>query len=606
MAHPRRTVLDGALAFRARLGAAAAPDRGEAVRALAARTAAEPATAATAPDERLTVKLLVRPGEADRAAGWVAAHDGVVLDTVTERPDGRGQPVVLATLPLAALPALDGDAGWIRRVEAPRELRQLLDQARGPVTGLDAAVTRHGLTGQGVVVGVVDSGVDWRHRDFRDPVDGRTRLERLLHAHLVAGTEESRFDVYSGKDIDAALTGAGTGVPDGDPHGHGTHCASIAAGNGAGSDGLLRGVAPGATLVATRAEPLLDTHVIRGIRESFDAAGDRPAVVNLSLGGHVGPHDGTSALENEIARLSGPGRIVVVAAGNEGQDQVHASGQLTPGTDLLLPFRIHGPAAQFTDVWIPRGDDVDVFVETPDGVSSPADGTVREGPWGAFLADFVEDPLNHDQNLFLTVAGGRANDRWAVRIRPTTVVHGTVHAWAGPEAFLFTGTAASSPHHSLGMPGTEERAVVVGSCVSRNEFATVGGTVTSDLRIGQLSPFSSRGPTRYGAQKPDVVAPGQFVTAALAEGSVMATDPRYAARRSPVTGAPYVTIQGTSMATPFVAGVIALMLERQPRLTPEEVQQRLRTTARRDAETGPVWNPGHGFGRLDVEALLDD
>ncbi len=599
MATARQTALDGALTLKARLGAERDSSRQNLVREFAARSV----TPAAGPGERLTVKVVVRNGEVEGARREVEARGGELSAGDAPRPDGPGLPVLLATVPLDALPELDG-SGSILRIEAARPLHLLLDQARGPATGLDAALVRHALTGDGVVIGVVDSGVDWRHADFRD-AGGGTRIERLLHAHLPPGTEESRFDVYSRQDIDKALAGNGN-VPDGDPHGHGTHCASIAAGNGAGSDGLLRGVAPGATLVATRAEPLLDTHVIRGIRESFDAAGDRPAVVNLSLGGHVGPHDGTSALENEIARLSGPGRIVVVAAGNEGQDQVHASGQLTPGTDLLLPFRIHGPAAQFTDVWIPRGDDVDVFVETPDGVSSPADGTVREGPWGAFLADFVEDPLNHDQNLFLTVAGGRANDRWAVRIRPTTVVHGTVHAWAGPEAFLFTGTAASSPHHSLGMPGTEERAVVVGSCVSRNEFATVGGTVTSDLRIGQLSPFSSRGPTRYGAQKPDVVAPGQFVTAALAEGSVMATDPRYAARRSPVTGAPYVTIQGTSMATPFVAGVIALMLERQPRLTPEEVQQRLRTTARRDAETGPVWNPGHGFGRLDVEALLDD
>jgi subtilisin family serine protease len=562
--------------------------------------AARSVTPATGPGERLTVKVVVRNGEVERARREVETRGGELSAGDAPRPDGPGLPVLLARVPLDALPGLDGSDS-ILRIEAARPLHLLLDQARGPATGLDAALVRHALTGDGVVIGVVDSGVDWRHADFRD-AGGGTRIERLLHAHLPPGTEESRYDVYSRQDIDKALAGNGN-VPDGDPHGHGTHCASIAAGTGTGSAGLLSGVAPGAVLVATRAEPLLDTHIIQGIRETFDAAGDRPTVVNLSLGGHVGPHDGTSAIENEIARLSGPGRIVVVAAGNEGSDQIHVSGRLVPGVDLVIPFRIDSAEVQFADVWIPRGDDVDVFVETPDGTLTIPDGEVHQGPFGLFQADFVEDPVNRDQNFFLAVARGHANDLWALRIRPVQVVHGEVHAWAGPEPFLFPG--AASPEYSVGMPGTEERAIVVGSLVSRNRFDTVQGEVVSNLSVGQLSPFSSHGPARYGAQKPDITAPGQFVTAALAEGSVLATDPRYVPRRSPIVPGPYVTIQGTSMAAPFVTGVVALLLEREPTLNPEEVQQRLRITARRDAGTGRVWNAGFGYGRLDVEALLD-
>jgi subtilisin family serine protease len=82
----------------------------------------------------------------------------------------------------------------------------------------------------------------------------------------------------------------------------------------------------------------------------------------------------------------------------------------------------------------------------------------------------------------------------------------------------------------------------------------------------------------------------------------MATDPRFTPRHHPNDR--YITIQGTSMATPFVAGVIALMLEREPGLTPEEVQQRLRISARRDAQTSRVWHPGFGFGKIDIAALL--
>jgi subtilisin family serine protease len=600
MATPRRTALDSALTFKARLGAEPALGERAAVRDFNALPLSESSSPAAQPEERITVKLIVRTDERDLAAGWMDDHGGERVDGDDGHPPGRGMAVMLATLPLRALRALD-ETDWIRRVEAPRPLRMRLDQARGPVTGLDVALSTHPLTGAGVVVGIVDSGVDWRHRDFvRD--DGTTRIERFLHAFQIAGTEVSQFDVFTAAEIDAALSG-GTAVTAGDGHGHGTHCASIASGSGVASNGLFRGVAPGAALVATRAEPLLDTHIIRGIRETFEAAGDRPAVVNLSLGGHLGPHDGTSAIENEIARLSGPGRIVVVAAGNEGLDQIHVGHTLAADEDLVIPFRIAGPDQQFADVWIPRGDDVDVFIETPDGGQFVPDGAVTSTPSGLFLADFVEDPINRDQNLLLIVAGGFANDLWKLRIRPLEIVHGAVHAWAGPEPFLFPG--ASSADFSVGMPGTEERAVVVGSCVSRNRFHTVDREIVTDLPVGGLSTFSSRGPARYGVQKPDIVAPGQFITAALAEGSTMATDPRYTPRRSPVQPGPYITIQGTSMATPFVTGVIALLLEREPGLTPEEIQQRLRITAQRDAATGPVWSPGFGFGKLDVAALLD-
>jgi subtilisin family serine protease len=120
--------------------------------------------------------------------------------------------------------------------------------------------------------------------------------------------------------------------------------------------------------------------------------------------------------------------------------------------------------------------------------------------------------------------------------------------------------------------------------------------------LGQLSPFSSRGPTRIGKQRPDIAAPGQFVTAALASGGQLAHDPRLANRRT--ADGRYITIQGTSMAAPFVSGVIALMLEIEPKLDASDIQQRLRATGRRDEIVGPVWHRGFGYGRIDVAELL--
>jgi subtilisin family serine protease len=225
--------------------------------------------------------------------------------------------------------------------------------------------------------------------------------------------------------------------------------------------------------------------------------------------------------------------------------------------------------------------------------------------FGRFMADFRTDPINRDQNLTLLVADGRVNFQWKIGIRAARVLSGEVHAWAGTSkpstsASLFPGSA--DPGYSIGMPATEERAISVASFVSRTSFATADGELAAQgLHVGQLSTFSSRGPTRYGALKPDIAAPGQYVTAALASNSTFASDPAYTPRHSP--DGRYITIQGTSMATPFIAGMIALLLEREPRLNPEEIQQRLRVTARRDLDTGRVWSTGFGFGKLDAEAL---
>lgn len=539
-----------------------------------------------------SAKLVTEAGAEDAVAEWVRTRGGEVVSA--------GARVLVCHLPTEAMPEMEKLDGLIG-AQAPRLLRPVMDQARGPVTGVDAAVAKHHLTGAGVVVGIVDTGVDWRHDDLRH-ADGKTRLERLIIAQRGDQAEVSTYREYTASRIDKALAGTSS-VPAGDPQGHGTHCASIAAGNGRASSGKYRGVAPEAAIVGVSCRPLLDEHIIMGIRRVFQLAGNRPAVVNLSLGGHIGAHDGTDAIETVIARESGPGRIVCVAAGNEGEDGIHWQGQLTQGHDLAVPVRIADPV-QFVDIWVPRGDEVDVLVETPDGVRFAPDGQEHNSVLGSFVADWRQDPLNLDQNLRLIVWNARTGKVWRVILRGKKVTQGTVHAWGqtqGGGSMLFTG---ADNGFSVGIPGTEERALTVAAMISKTSFEGAGGIVsTPGLAAGELSRFSSRGPSRTGVQKPDVAAPGQYITAALAAGSEFATDPNYQPRIDP--SGRYITIQGTSMATPFLVGTVALMLQREPRLTPEELRDRLRITAGRDAQSGPVWNPGFGWGKLDAGRLLD-
>jgi subtilisin family serine protease len=541
-----------------------------------------------------SLKLLVQPGFEKNVQAWIKEQGGKVVS--------GGERVLVAELPIRSIAALEEVRG-IRRAEVPKILLPRLEVCRGPATGLARALDRHSLTGRGVVLGIVDTGVDWSHPDFLAE-DGTSRIELLLHAHRDGSKEVSRYRAYDRKKLNEALEKKRK-VPLGDRDGHGTHCASIAAGSGSASGGRFRGVAPEVALMVMRSEPLLDDHIIRAIRDIFRRAGKRPAVISLSLGHHYGAHDGTASLENVIAEQSGPGRIVVVAAGNEGNDGIHWHGELADGKDLLVPFRI-ADGWQYVDLWVPRGDEVEVFVETPEGEQIVSNGEPIHTVFGTCTATWRRDRVNLDGNLNVIVENGRLNHTWNIRLRPGTILHGEIHAWSGTanpstSAHLFPGVM--DRRFSIGIPATEERAISVASWICRNSYEGKDGTVqTAGLEVGQLSPFSSEGPTRHGVHKPDVAAPGQYITAALASGSRMEAELQFRSRHFP--SAPYITLQGTSMATPFVAGVIALMLEREPRLTPEEIQQRLRVTARRDRDTRRVWGTGFGFGKLDVEALL--
>ncbi len=536
----------------------------------------------------VTIKLIIKPDSESSINDWLVSAGCEIVS--------KGASVLVANIDVAQLADLEQVEG-IQRVEASRRLELRMEDARGPITGADTAINTHSLSGDGVVVGVIDSGVDWSHQDFIDPANG-SRIERFIHAQRAAGSSTSTYNTFDNNDIDNAIAGGAT-LPSGDPNGHGTHCAGIAAGNGRASSGQHTGIASGATIMGMRSN-LFDDEIITGIRDIFSAAGDRPAVINLSLGGHWGAHDGTSAIENVIAAETGPGRIIVVAAGNEGGDHIHWNGDLVEGQVLSIDALVQDAQFQFIDVWIPRGDDVDLEIDVGGGAIVPIDGRYHVTPHGRVGGVARIDPINNDQNVTIFLDGCTIGTLVQLNISANSVTQGFVHAWAGPRASNVFPAATND--YSIGMPATEDRAISVASFVSRDRIQQADAPIPG-LQVGDLSAFSSLGPTRYNVQKPDIAAPGQFITSALASGSEMANDSRYARFRDP--SGELISIQGTSMATPFVAGVIALMLEREPNLDPAEIKQRFRATATRNTTTGRIWNNRFGVGRIDVAALLD-
>lgn len=551
-----------------------------------------------APRKFVSVKIQAQPGQLDTVVS--------ALSDMEVQVRSFGPQVLLADVPIARLAELAA-LGGVTRIEAPRQFYHRMNEALGPISNANLAMTQHpDLHGEGVIVGIVDSGIDWKHEDFRNE-SGKTRLELLIHAQEGEEPMTCLCETYSADQINEALA-TGLGVPHGDPHGHGTHCASIAAGNGSAlADKRYSGVAPQATLMGARLDSLSDVNIIDSIRRIFAAAGDRPAVVNLSLGSNIGPHDGTSAIENVIAQETGPGRIIVVAAGNEARDRIHFGGTLVENQDLDIEFTIRDEL-QAISLWVPRGDEITaVALIDHDDNSFPISGSEQNTTNGAFLGWLNVDPVNGDFNVELRIAANSIGRRWKLRLSAGAVLNGKVHAWA--ETWIDPGAARAgifmlqhSPEFTLGMPGTEERAIVVGALTSRESILPDGSSLPG-LRQGNLAPFSSHGPTRMGVQRPDVVAPGQWIVAAMAANSSASESDDFEDRRLP--GGKYISFQGTSMSTPFVTGVIALMLQREPHLTPEEIRLRLRASAIRDTDTGGVWNSGFGYGKVDVQALLN-
>ena len=183
---------------------------------------------------------------------------------------------------------------------------------------------------------------------------------------------------------------------------------------------------------------------------------------------------------------------------------------------------------------------------------------------------------------------------------------GRIHAWI-PDGAMgnFAGGAVAS--HVVGMPGTAFSAVTVASYASRREWPSrapnaPGGVFrAAAVNVNDISHFSSIGPTRDGHNKPDVAGPGQLLLAPLSSDAPEAEIPRFLR----VPSRPYAALQGTSMSAPYVAGAIALLLEKDNTLSWAEIKRRLIKSASQDEFTRPCWNARWGYGRLDVRRLLE-
>jgi len=506
-------------------------------------------------------------------------------------------------------------------IEASTPVVPDLDESVPSVQGDVLRQQSPGLDGAGVFVTAIDTGIDWTHPDFRVDRDGNGTEEGSRIAYIWDQTLQAQGGVgnapygieYTRSDLEFDLAN-GDGFDSGrvftwDDNGHGTHVMGIQGGDGSAAGSAYVGMAPGATLGFVKTN-FTSGDIIDAVAYLFDRgeALGMPTVVNLSLGGHFGPHDGTSGFERALDRLSGPGRIIVNSAGNEGNDPIHVSGTLH-GDSYSVDFTAEGEVAALS-FWYEGDADFSVSVETPGFGDEIQTFVARRGQltintWqGARVtldnASQGPYPFNDDNNLLVVLENIEPESVWRV-----TLSHhggpGRFDGWVGLGSF--GQFSASDSAITISEPGNAARVITVGAYVTKTRWDSVLGRSFGFSRgtvTGGMAPFSSSGPTRDGRIKPDLMAPGSAVVSALAARSLLSETLELVA-----PDGVHAALQGTSMASPHVAGAIALMLQADPHLGYRDIVRQLRGSAQADVFTFGLPNPDWGFGKLNARLSVD-
>jgi len=591
------------------------------------------------------------PAAAMRANGIMAATDQgeidcfIAGDVTREELEAAGARIrtalpgiFTAFVPLASIDAVAAIAG-VQRIEGAQggEAETNVSvptthatQFRGPGPAFA------GLNGAGVIVGNVDTGVDYDHEDFKN-ASGGTRFLKIWDQTDPIGPPAEAFGYgseWTAADIDARTSRAR------DTNGHGSHTLGIAAGDGSQTAGAsapaftYAGMAPMADLIAVDASTttgFTSTALIDGIYYIFQQATafGKPAVANVSIGGSFGPHDGSSIFELAVDAMTGPGRAVVFSAGNDRGDSRHAEVNATASGAIVTMScvdPVHNSRLQING-WYHDTEVIDVTVITPGGnvigpialgaMNAPYPGTSTANGL-VYVENGVATSSNGSRQIifdFRTGATTFLSGTWTFRFTAVALgaALGEVDLWRNfkstPSLGAAFNTGDNSTEELINALGTGFNSITVASWDTRQKWAdcryawdappiSAFGNEAPD----HISSFSSMGPTRDGRQKPEVAAPGSPI------GSVNSGD-RFTSCPTDISpqlpGLRHVMNQGTSMAAPHVSGAIALLFQKYGPLEVPQVRDLLQTRAVVDGFTGAVWNKDFGYGKLSLGDLSD-
>lgn len=626
MGSRRMTAMLGAVLAASIFGTAAAAQTSKLDARILARRSASPSggygvsgAGATAAGPQVPVLIRVQPGtpiESLRAAFPTATFGTQAGDVITARADDAG------------LDAMALDAR-VRTIHAGVVAHPSMDLVRSSSTsgGLalgtiygSAATDLAGVTGAGVIVGVVDTGIDYTHKDFINDSPNTSRIlfiwDQTISSHT-GGPFPSGYTYgaeYSNAQLTSKIQGGAVTINTKDTDGHGTHVASIAAGDGTGTNGTIaagtfKGMAPSADIIFVRTS-FNTADVVDGVAYivAKAAAAGKPAVINLSLGTQFGPHDGTDTFEAGIAALAA-NTPVVVAMGNDGASGVnpHASASVPSGSASFTVSSTTSKGDVDVEFWHSAADGYTVTV-TLGGVSGSVSATSGANTITTLGTNNVEiynatnsgHPLG-DKQVYVYVykhsGSGITGTTINVNFTKTTSGgNGRIDGWVDPAGELVSFTTQVDGTMTLGEPAAAANVFGVASYAGKQYWNSIDGNTynfTSQNVLGNLSYFSSQGPTRDGRQQPDVTAPGDVIAAALS------SDPSANPGNALIlTDAKHRILRGTSMAAPVVTGILAGRLQYGTTRTVAQLRAILRAQARSDGATGSLPNYAWGYGKV--------
>ena len=472
-------------------------------------------------------------------------------------------------------------------VEKPKRL--FFQVANGRRVSCIQAVqsTRLSLYGQGVLIAVIDSGIDYANPDFQN-ADGTTRIRALWDQSLrpregEAPPEGYAIGVeYTAEEINAALKQSTSVrrqeiVAMQDVSGHGTAVAGIVAGNGRQSGGVYAGIAPESELIVVKMGNTSEegfprtTELMQGVDYAVRKAIEyrMPVAINISFGNTYGSHEGTSLVERFLDEMSNVWKnVICVGAGNEGTTAGHTAGRMRENQEEEIQFGVQTRERSINiQIWKSYTDEIEISLINPSGVRvgpiSSILGTQRfiVGNTEILLYYGEPNPYSVRQEIYLDFLPGQTYvdaGVWKIVLTPKRIVSGEYQMWLPSQSTLNIGTAFLFPNSSdtITIPSTAERVITVGAYDALTfTYADFSGRGALERREGTA------------AFKPDLVAPGVKVTTVRAGGG-------------------YEEVSGTSFATPFVTGSAALLMEwgivkgNDPYLYGEKVKAYLRKGAR--------------------------
>ncbi len=485
-------------------------------------------------------------------------------------------------------------------------------------------------TGKGVIMGIVDSGVDYTHGDFRNPGDSLTRILRFYDYNVTPPR------AYSQSQVNQNISNPTIPIDD---SWHGTHVAGVAVGNG-NAYARFRGIAPEASLLVSDLTPeqwFDDIITSTDSMFAFASSQQKPCVINLSLGSNYGPHDGTDSYSQALEALvkADSGRAIVIAAGNSTTLFPHLGYTLSNDTNFTyLTASTAYPV--YTQTYIQATQTNARFRISLDTLGSGSKyRRFASSPFRSISnipSTGVKDTLRHPNQtpycIVTTYASNYTNNRVLIEheiayLNPTGLKtplyrfeatgSGSFHLWT-EDGRMVTNTTTigrafpdsskyrrpDDRHNMAGYFNCARDLIAVANYTARSAWIPCGTTADQSLSqiAGSISFNSSFGPNVDGFQKPDIGGAGDNTMGARSS-NVPTPDNRA------TIGCFHRRARGTSNAAAVITGALCLYFQANPTAGWAAIKQDLIQTALRDGFTGSTPNSLWGYGKLNAMAFVE-